>query len=99
MTALFDSSVDCFLSSVHMETVENDRTAKLTLEEFSKATEKECCSLHQNIHSKSEGTSKKCSPCLTPDLGYSNIAPLQTVDAKPKHAHMLSKINSSDDVV
>lgn len=56
MTALFGSSADCFLSSVHRETVENDRTAKLTLEKFRKATEKDCCSLHQNIHSKSEGT-------------------------------------------
>lgn len=46
MTALFDSSADYFLSSVHMETVENDRTAKLTLEKFSKATEKYRCSLH-----------------------------------------------------
>lgn len=61
MTALFDSSANCFRSSVHMETVEN-RTAKLTLEKFSKATEKDCCSLHQNIHSKSEGTSKNVLP-------------------------------------
>lgn len=88
MTALFDSSTDCFLSSAHMETVENDRTAKLTLAKFSKVTEKGCCSLHQNIHSKSEGTSsKKCSPCLIPDLGYSNIAPFQTADAETKLTH------------
>lgn len=62
MTALFDSSADYFLSSVHMETVENDRTAKLTLDKFSKATDNYCCSLHQNIHAKSEGTSKNILP-------------------------------------
>lgn len=62
MTALFDSSADYLLSSVHIETVENDRTAKLTLEKFSKATEKYHCSLHQTILSKSEGTSKNILP-------------------------------------
>lgn len=57
-----------------METVENDRRAKLTLAKFRKATEKYCCSLYQNIHSTSEGTSKNV--VLTADLGYPNIAPL-----------------------
>lgn len=57
-----------------METVENDRRAKLTLAKFRKATEKYCCSLYQNIHSISEGTSKNV--VLTADLGYPNIAPL-----------------------
>jgi len=56
MTALFDSSADCFLSSVHRETVKSDKTTRLTSEKFSKATKQECGSLPQNIHAKSEGT-------------------------------------------